>query len=144
MGKRLFYTPPKQFKIPPLECYKNETIFDQLELLGFPIELPFDMVEKRSNKYIKEKEMKKYLNKEITMIGYFISKKTVTTINKQLMYFGTFLDEDGTFLDTIHFPNEAYKYPFTGNGVYLLKGKVTVEFDFYSLKLKQIFALVLN
>ena len=51
------------------------------------------------------------------------------------MYFGTFLDEDGAFLDTVHFPNETEKYPFRGNGIYVLKGKVTVEFDFYSLEI---------
>lgn len=50
------------------------------------------------------------------------------------MYFGTFTDEDGAFLDSIHFPNIACKYPFRGKGVYELKGKVTSEFDFYSLE----------
>jgi DNA polymerase-3 subunit alpha len=69
------------------------------------------------------------------MLAYFVFRKTVSTNNKNLMYFGTFLDENGQFLDTTHFPNITSKYPFKGYGIYLLKGKINVEFDFYSLEI---------
>ena len=78
--------------------------------------------------------MKNHLYLEIKMIGYIISVKKTITKNGEIMYFGTFRDEDGTFLDSIHFPKIAIKYPFKGKGVYALKGKVTKEFDFYSLE----------
>jgi DNA polymerase-3 subunit alpha len=45
------------------------------------------------------------------------------------MYFGTFLDKTGDYIDTVHFPPVAKKYPFRGKGVYQLTGKVTEEFD---------------
>jgi DNA polymerase-3 subunit alpha len=45
------------------------------------------------------------------------------------MYFGTFLDRDGDFIDTVHFPPIAAKYPFRGKGIYLIRGKVLEEFD---------------
>ena len=35
------------------------------------------------------------------------------------MKFGTFLDINGTFFDTVHFPPSLKQYPLYGNGVYL-------------------------
>ena len=120
-NRKLFFNPQKQFKIPQLEYHKDENIFDQLELLGFPIESPFNIIGKKPKEHIKVKDMHKLINQEVTMIGYFVFRKTVSTIKKKLMYFGTFLDENGNFLDTTHFPNETAKYPFKGYGIYLLK-----------------------
>lgn len=45
------------------------------------------------------------------------------------MFFGTFLDIDGDWLDTVHFPEVAHKYRFRGGGVYKVKGKVTIEYE---------------
>jgi len=50
------------------------------------------------------------------------------------MYFGTFLDEEGYFLDTVHFPEVARQYPFRGPGIYAIKGKVVEEFKYMSLE----------
>ena len=50
------------------------------------------------------------------------------------MSFGTFLDTNGYFFDTTHFPNVLEKYPFTGKGCYLIKGKITQEFGFPSIE----------
>jgi DNA polymerase-3 subunit alpha len=53
------------------------------------------------------------------------------------MYFGTFLDRAGQFLDTVHFPPVAKRYPFRGQGIYTLKGKVAEEFGFYSIEVEE-------
>ena len=45
------------------------------------------------------------------------------------MLFGTFLDHDGDFIDTVHFPPVAAKFPFRGKGIYNITGRVLVEFD---------------
>ena len=50
------------------------------------------------------------------------------------MHFGNFLDEDGEFIDTVHFPPIAKKYPFRGKGIYQLEGKVVEEFDAISIE----------
>ena len=50
------------------------------------------------------------------------------------MYFGTFLDQDGQWLDTVHFPPVAKRYPFRGKGIYRITGKVVEEFDFLSIE----------
>ena len=45
-----------------------------------------------------------------------------------------FLDEQGEFFDTTHFPPSLEKYPFRGRCVYCLDGKVAEEFGFPSLE----------
>ena len=50
------------------------------------------------------------------------------------MHFGTFLDFDGDFIDTVHFPPVAAKYPFRGKGIYTITGKVMIEFDCVSIE----------
>ena len=50
------------------------------------------------------------------------------------MYFGTFLDEEGQWLDTVHFPDIAKKYFFRGKGVYKVKGKVVEDHSCYTIE----------
>jgi DNA polymerase-3 subunit alpha len=49
------------------------------------------------------------------------------------MWFGTFLDNEGNFLDTIHFPASTPAYPFRGKGCYLIEGKVVDDFGYPSI-----------
>ena len=53
------------------------------------------------------------------------------------MHFGTFIDKDGHFIDTVHFPEQAKRYQFRGQGVYRLFGKVVIEFDCVSVEINQ-------
>ena len=46
------------------------------------------------------------------------------------MYFGTWVDVEGQYFDTAHFPDCLEKYPFQGGGCYLLLGTVEVDFHF--------------
>jgi DNA polymerase-3 subunit alpha len=62
--------------------------------------------------------------------GYLIHVKKTITSDGKLMFFGAFLDETGDWLDTIHFPKVAQKYPFRGRGVYRIFGTVTTEYNF--------------
>ena len=54
------------------------------------------------------------------------------------MQFGTFLDEDGDFIDTVHFPPVAARYPFRGKGIYQIIGKVLEEFDCITVEVTQL------
>jgi DNA polymerase-3 subunit alpha len=49
------------------------------------------------------------------------------------MYFHTFIDARGDWLDTVFFPQIATRYPVKGKGFYSMKGKVTEEFGVYSV-----------
>ena len=55
------------------------------------------------------------------------------TIKSERMFFGTFLDKEGNWLDTVHFPSSFRWSPFQDGGFYILQGKVTEEFGVYSL-----------
>ena len=63
------------------------------------------------------------------MLAYLISRKHVPT-KKGTMYFGTWIDVEGNFFDTAHFPDNLKSYPFQGGGCYLLLGRVEVDFHF--------------
>jgi len=77
--------------------------------------------------------MKKYIGKTVNMLAYYIARKNVTTVNRKLMNFGTWIDTKGDFFDTTHFPPALAKYPFQGKGCYLIQGKIVEDFGFPSM-----------
>jgi len=123
----------KKYSIPALEYHQHEDAFDELELLGFTLCSPFDIINEKPTLYINATDMKNNRQKEVTMIGYLVSVKKTTTQKGETMYFGTFTDEKNIFFDSVHFPKIAAEYPFRGKGVYELQGRISEEFDFYSL-----------
>ena len=78
------------------------------------------------------------------MVGNYVTYKWVRTIKGDTMAFGTFLDEEGDFFDTTHFPTSFKVYPFGGNGVYLILGKVVEEFGFPSLEVQKMAKLPIH
>lgn len=82
-----------------------------------------------------------FKGKIISIYGYLITLKPVRTVKGDMMNFGCFVDHQGFFLDTIHFPPSLKKYPFRGVGVYKLIGKVVDEFGFLSLEVQQMYKL---
>ena len=130
----LFRTERISFQTPKLNCTELEGAFDQIELLGFPLCSPFKLLQTPMISVIRARHLMKYIGKLITIDGYLVTtKKTVTSKNK-LMYFGTFLDINGDFIDTVHFPPVAKRYPFRGKGLYRIKGKVMEEFGCISIE----------
>ena len=112
-----------------------EDAFDEMELLGFPLCDPFEILLTPSTHKMRVKHLPGFIGKHITIEGYLVTTKHTVTSNGKRMYFGTFLDRDGHFIDTVHFPPTARKYPFRGRGVYQLIGKVMEEFDCISIEI---------
>ena len=52
------------------------------------------------------------------------------------MSLATFVDATGEAFDTVHFPQALKAWPFQGDGVYLLFGKVVEEFGYPSLEVE--------
>ncbi len=46
------------------------------------------------------------------------------------MFFGTWIDAEGEYFDTAHFPNCLEHYHFQGGDCYLLLGTFEVDFHF--------------
>ncbi len=88
-----------------------------------------DVERNRDTPILLAKDLPNYHGKEVWIMGHYIHAKRTTTSGGEQMFFGTFLDEEGNWLDTVHFPEVAHKYRFRGKGVYKVKGKVTIEYD---------------
>ena len=129
----LFEEPAESYTIPTLEDDTWDQAFDEMELLGFPLCSPFDLLETPFIEDIMAHEMLSKKGKAVTMLGYYIARKYVTTSTKKLMYFGTWVDRQGHFFDSVHFPKSLEKYLFKGKGVYRIRGRIVEDFGFPSV-----------
>ena len=125
----LFKTERINYKTPRLSSTDLENAFDEMELLGFPLCNPFHLLQTPTSNPMRAEHLIHLQNKTITIEGYLVATKNTRTSNGKSMHFGTFLDYDGNFIDTVHFPPVAAKYPFRGKGIYSITGKIMVEFD---------------
>jgi DNA-directed DNA polymerase III PolC len=109
--------------------------FDEIELLGFPLCSPFDLLEvERCRHCTFADQLHFYMGKKVKIRGYYVCQKTVRTVKKELMCFGTWLDKRGNFFDTTHFPDSLQRTPFRGKGIYEIEGKVVEDFGFPSIE----------
>lgn len=119
--------------LPKLNVTELETAIQQIEVFGFYLINPFNMIYSIPIDVIYANELQPNLGKEVSMVGYLVAKKYVKS-TKGIMYFGTFLDLHGNFFDTVIFPDTAEKHSFEGIGIYSIRGKVIEEYDFFSLE----------
>lgn len=131
----LFHSAAKEFSLPAFTISELENSFDQIELLGFSLADPFSLLKNPPSNNLLSKDLSKYRGKIVVIYGNLVTVKYTNTSNGQRMYFGTFLDQEGEWIDTVHFPPVASKYPFRGRGIYALRGKVVDEFGFLSLEI---------
>lgn len=129
-AETLFEEPVKHFKFPELKRNIFEDAFDEIEILSFPVSCtPFDLLQTKYRGTVMAKDLIQHHKKEVKMLAYLISRKHVPT-KRGIMYFGTWVDNNGDYFDTAHFPNCLERYPFQGGGCYLLLGTVEVDFHF--------------
>lgn len=126
----LFKTQEDSYTLPVLEESPGEQAFDEIELLGFPLCSPFELLETPVKGTVMAEQLGALIGKRVSMLGYFVTRKHVTTVNGKHMNFGTFIDEQGRFFDTTHFPAALEKSPFRGPGIYAVKGRVVEDFGF--------------
>ncbi|AWW31690.1 DNA polymerase III subunit alpha [Echinicola strongylocentroti] len=126
----------RELQVPQLETNDpRQDILDQLEIMEFPVDDPFLLLKEQHFPSQKAKDIGRFVGKEVQLLGYLVTVKYTRTVKGDVMNFGTFLDRDGLWIDTVHFPPIVKRFPLTGRGIYLLKGKITEEFDFYTLEI---------
>ena len=141
----LFYSGGSRFRLPVLEHRDVEDAYDELELLGWPVSMSyFDLLQTTFRGEIMAGDLMKYTGRKVRMVGNLVTVKYVRTIKKEIMHFAAFVDQQGEFFDTVHFPDSLKKYPFRGEGVYLLLGKVVEEFGFPGLEVEKMARLPLK
>lgn len=133
-GPALFEEAPLSFQLPVLTDSALDDLYDEMEILGFTLSNPFAMVDDDPEKYLSAKQICQYSGKTVKMLAYFIARKHVVTKNNDQMFFGTFVDSQLDWIDTVHFPDAAKKYPLHTSGFYRITGKVTEDFGVHSLE----------
>ncbi len=129
----LFRTEPIAFTLPILPVYPMEDYYDDVELLGFPVGDPFILADDDPSRYLPARELSAHLGQTVTVFGYHITHKPVRTVKGDTMSFGTFLDANRDWIDTIHFPPVHAAHP-PQSGFYRLTGKVVEEFGVYGIE----------
>jgi DNA polymerase-3 subunit alpha len=129
----LFKTAPLSFTLPVLPSYPLEDVYDDIELLGFPVCDPFTLVDDDPSRYLAARDLSTHPGQTITVMGYHVTHKPVRTIKDETMSFGTFLDVNKDWIDTVHFPQVHAAYPPRA-GFYKITGKVVEEFGVYSIE----------
>ncbi|MDP4280991.1 MAG: DNA polymerase III subunit alpha [Bacteroidota bacterium] len=138
VSDNLLTAPVREFTLPELEQGVVEDVYDEIELLGFPVKHTyFDLLETKFRGEVMAKEMLDYEGKRVRMLGQLVTIKYVHTVKGEWMHFGTFTDVTGHFFDTIHFPPCVKAYPFRGDGVYLVLGKIVNEFGFPTMEVEK-------
>ena len=131
---KLFAPTHRQFAIPKLHTTDLEMAFTQLELLGFSLCSPFDLLVETPKNKKGSADLETYLDKHIDLYGYLVTVKNTKTHTGKAMYFATLIDQHGKVFDTVLFPPIAAKYSFRGKGIYRFYGKVVSEFGFLSIE----------
>jgi error-prone DNA polymerase len=133
----LFDEPQKNYQLPVVERNPFEDAFDEIEILGFPVSYSiFDLLKTKYRGHVLVKDLLKHHKKQVKMLAYLISRKHVPIKKrghlgqKDDMYFGTWIDAEGQYFDTAHFPDSLRQFPFKEGGIYLLLGTVEVDYHF--------------
>jgi len=133
----LFDEPQKDYELPVIERNPFEDAFDEIEILGFPVSYSiFDLLKTKYRGHVLVKDLLKYHKRQVKMLAYLISRKHVPIKMKNYpgkkddMYFGTWIDSEGQYFDTAHFPDSLKRFPFKEGGIYLLLGTVEVDYHF--------------
>jgi len=134
----LFPKTHKTYQLPPLQENWVEDAYKEMELFGFTLKLPFYLLQNQKLSELKASELNQYIGRQVEIVGYLVTLKQTRTATSEKMFFGTFLDTQGDWIDTVHFPDTAKKYPFSGKGCYLIRGKVVEEFDFICIEVNSL------
>jgi DNA-directed DNA polymerase III PolC len=134
VGQPLFEDAPLEFTLPDLKDEPLDDLYDQMEILGFTLANPFEMVDLDPSQYVLGSELEKHKGKIITSVVYFIARKHVITKTDNEMFFGTFVDMNLDWVDTVHFPESAKRFPLHTTGFYKITGKVVEDFGVHSIE----------
>lgn len=124
--------------LPKLETSLLEDLYDEIELMGFAVSgSMFDLLRSDYRGTANGKDLTGLEGETVRVVGDFICDKQVHARTGAVMKFGTFLDVNGDFIDTIHFPSQLKQFPLQGNGVYLIQGKVVKDFGCAAIEVEK-------
>jgi DNA polymerase III alpha subunit len=140
----LFDTNPKDIELPDFPQNALEDMYDEMEIMGFPLRPPFAFLGKVPEGSLQGGFGPEHLGKTVQVLGYLVTRKMVRTVNGKLMQFANFLDPVATWIDVTIFPPETEQYPLSGRAIYNITGKVVQEFGVYSMEATKVQRLPLQ
>jgi error-prone DNA polymerase len=129
-------------QIPKLGHYDFRTmLLHEVEVLGFPLSVhPLDFYRNclEGLQYIPARDMEKYVGRQVTMIGWWVTNKLVYTKKEEPMSFISFEDTTALY-ETVFFPNAFRRFcsRWTQVRPYILKGKVEEDLGALSLNVQE-------
>jgi DNA polymerase-3 subunit alpha len=134
----LFKLENQHFEFPNFKINALQNAYDEIELYGFPVSLTwFDLLKTNFRGELMACQMLNFVGQRYRMLGKLVTVKNFRTCKGDPMALATFIDATGEAFDTVLFPQVFKSYPFQGDGVYLLLGKVTEEFGQPSLEVEK-------
>ncbi len=134
-------TPPRYIPIPP--AYSSQKARSlELTLFGFPLQgHPLDRFSEviKTIPHILAKDLPQHVGKEVTVIGWLITEKIVSTKKGEPMEFMTLEDCTGLY-DVTVFPDtyRQYCHLLATNQAYVLTGRVETQFSTVTLTVRTI------
>jgi DNA polymerase-3 subunit alpha len=128
----------ESYTLPRLREGKYDQAFDEIELLGFPLCSPFELLEETPAGTLCVRDFPRYRKTRIQVLGYFVTRKSLRTKRGEPMAFGTWLDTNGDYFDTTHFPGVWRHGELRAGGVYLITGKVSEDFGFLTIDAERV------
>ena len=121
-------------QIPALDEHPLELDFEYLEFMGFSLCSPFNLLKETIGAYCTVSLFPSLTGRMIQTYGYLVALKNTKSSKGNAISFGMFLDPEGKAIDTVHFHSSLERFPFSGLGIYCLKGKIVAEFGFYCIE----------
>jgi len=133
--------PPRYLPIPPEYSFKQK-LAHELELFGFPLSChPLDLFKDVLARipHIPAKNLAQHVRKEVTVIGWLVTEKIISTNKGEPMEFVTFEDETGLY-DATLFPDayRRYCHLLARNQAYVVTGLVEEQFSTVTLTAKEL------
>ena len=134
----VFKLESQHFEFPSFSVNALQNAYDEIELFGFPVSLTwFDLLKTNFRGELMACQMLNFVGQRYRMLGKLVTVKNFRTCKGDPMALATFVDATGEAFDTVLFPQVFKNYPFQGDGMYLLLGKVTEEFGQPSLEVEK-------
>ena len=105
--QRLFELRATRYQLPQLHRSATDDALDEKALFGFALSSPFELLREPITNKLLAAQLKEHIGRVVEIIGYLVTMKPTRTAKGQRMFFGTFLDRAGDWIDTVHFPPAA-------------------------------------
>lgn len=133
--------PPGYLPIPA-EYSVQQKLAHELELFGFPLSChPLDLCKDvlAHTPHLPAKELALHVGEEVTVVGWLLTEKIISTKKGEPMEFVTFEDQTGLY-DATLFPDvyRQYCHLLAPNQAYVVTGRVEEQFSTDTLTVKEL------